>query len=519
MKTPNVAGTYDSIFDMPLGQDTLNSLFANLGFSGIGDGYQGLGDLNWSDTLGTDESGNPMFSGELTPEALQAIDGFKFDWAPSGKRNEGMLTAFNPQGTEVGRFKQTDASTAQRALEAGALAAAGFGGAGLLGLGPLAGLGAGLGAGTTAASSTGAAAPLSAVPGEIAASLASYSPTLPSAAMTPSIQGLGGGLNSILMGGLKSGTLNAGVNAALGGDPGKGFLSGFVGGTLGGLNPAGSLGIDNPYMSKAVNSAVSSTAGALAGGQDFPDALNAGLHGGVMGGLQQGLSSLGSSLSGLMDNIFGNQQTPTSLGMSPDPAQNASYPGGMSSKDSLYAAMTDGGMRQATPQVAMQNASYPAGQTPLSIAYVGNTQPQRQIQSLGDLFKDFNMQNLGKFAGNNLGTLLPLAYGLYNYNEQKRQLNRMMGGLNSLYNPNGAYATQLRGKLEARDAAAGRRSNYEGRETQLMANLADRTASMAPTMFQMQQGKDMLNNRMFMNTLASFDKLGGFKLGNLFGGG
>jgi hypothetical protein len=142
-KVPNVAGRYSDLSQMPIGIDVKNQLFAGLGFSGYGDGHQrypvsretyeqsvaqglpyyeqiaGLEDRrfnpSWMDlnAAGVNEAGQSIPSGVLSPEAAAKLKGYTFDWQPSGKRNEGMLTAFDPEGKQVGQYWQPDTGTGQ----------------------------------------------------------------------------------------------------------------------------------------------------------------------------------------------------------------------------------------------------------------------------------------------------------------------------------------------------------------------------------------------------------------------
>ena len=343
---------------------------------------------------------------------------------------------------------------------------------------------------------------------------------------------LGGALSPMFGGGLVGGALGGGVasgatTAGLGGDFGKGFIGGAIGGGLSSFNPAQYLGISDKILGGAVNSTIGGTLGGVASGQSLGDSFTNSLQGAALGAgmgyagdyLQSLTSGAGSALGNIMGSIFGNDSAPasTEAPLSSVPSMNASYPEGT---QSLYQQIT-GNPIEGTSNYAMQNASYPTGSLPVNVQLSKMTQapPPQKIQSLGDLFANPSLSNLGQFAMNNAGTLGRLLYGIYNTNRQKKQLNNMMANLNGLYNPGGKYATQLRGQLAAKDAAAGRRSNYAGRETQLMADLAGKNAALMPAMSQMQMNKDTLNNKLFMNTLASLDKLGAFKgLGSLFGG-
>ena len=67
--------------------------------------------------------------------------------------------------------------------------------------------------------------------------------------------------------------------------------------------------------------------------------------------------------------------------------------------------------------------------------------------------------------------------------------------VNGLYSQNSPYAQQLRQSLAAKDAAAGRRSQYANREVQLQSNLAHMASQQIPTMYEMQMGQNQLQNQ------------------------
>ena len=124
---------------------------------------------------------------------------------------------------------------------------------------------------------------------------------------------------------------------------------------------------------------------------------------------------------------------------------------------------------------------------------------------------------MGNFALNNVGDLASMLYGFYNNRRQQKALGQQAAGLQSLYGQNSPYAKQLRNTLNAKAAATGRRSNVAGRETQLQAMLADRAASMAPTLMQLNQARGSLKNNNMNMLLQGANKMGLFSgLGNLF---
>jgi hypothetical protein len=321
-----------------------------------------------------------------------------------------------------------------------------------------------------------------------------------------------------------SGALAGGMSSAgNGGNFFQGALSGGLGGGLSGLNLANSAGITNPILNTAANSAIGGTASGLAQGRSLSDSLQSGGVQGLTSGFTQSMNQLGRTfLPDIMGSIFGPSSTnsDSSLPMlSNNASQNASFPTGT---QSLYEQLTG-----APQDNSAQMASYAPDNPPLMNQVLGTQRfndtapsaPNMKIQSLSDLASNPSLANAGKFVGNNAGDLASMLYGMYNMNRQKKQMSQMMGGLQGLYSPDGAYATQLRNTLKAKDAASGRRSNYAGRETQLMAELANRNSSLMPAMMQMQNGQNSLGNNQMNLFLQGMNKLGGWDgLKTLFNG-
>lgn len=101
---------------------------------------QKVGIDGWQyDFGGVDASGNPLRLGVADPSRLAGLQGYTFDWQDTGPENTGTLTAYDPSGASVGTFRQQDQSLGSALGEWAALAAAGFGGLGLAGFGPLGG--------------------------------------------------------------------------------------------------------------------------------------------------------------------------------------------------------------------------------------------------------------------------------------------------------------------------------------------------------------------------------------------
>jgi hypothetical protein len=91
--------------------------------------------------------------------------------------------------------------------------------------------------------------------------------------------------------------------------------------------------------------------------------------------------------------------------------------------------------------------------------------------------------------------------GLYNAHRDKKRSKQQAQQLQQLYSPDSAYAKNARQKMERRDAAAGRRSQYGTRETQLAGHLADVNARMAPTLNSIYGEVNKSRNQMANNAL------------------
>lgn len=97
-------------------------------------------------------------------------------------------------------------------------------------------------------------------------------------------------------------------------------------------------------------------------------------------------------------------------------------------------------------------------------------------------------------GGGDLGTLLGLLYGAYSKNRNSKALEDILTEMKGMYKPGSPEAELMRQKIEARDAKAGRRSQYGRREVELAGTLADarmRTLS-SPGFMTMQAA--MMNN-------------------------
>lgn len=98
--------------------------------------------------------------------------------------------------------------------------------------------------------------------------------------------------------------------------------------------------------------------------------------------------------------------------------------------------------------------------------------------------------NSGQFMNN----LLPGLAGLYMGNRMLSGMKDQATTLGSMYGQDSPYAQAMRQRLDRRDAAAGRRSQYGPREVELQAALADRYSQNAPYVNGLNQ--QMLQGRM-----------------------
>lgn len=488
-----MAGQY-SLGDLSgvLGGDLYNSLFASQGYDGGGAGYNFSGDMSnpWMNEMGTNQTGNTQWGFTPTDDAMSAFDNYSFNWNPTGGQG-GRLEAFDPSGKEYGTYKQEDEDGFTKLMNtvAPAVATWGFGG-------PLAGM----------------------FGGGVAGTAAGYG--LASGSMS-SMQGgsFGKGFLSGAIGGGLQG-LAAGTPAAIGNNP-----SAYVPATPG-TSIAGLSGITNPTLAGMVNRGAGSFLGGLASGQSGKEALQGGLTGAAL----SGLNSAGRSAMDFYKNSISSWLGPdtASAGNDMEFADLQGSGGDMSGQTDVsanpYAEMITGsdGMQSYNPD-------YGFGGDQLANTFSAGLSPQKSIQSGGQ--SDFSLAsilgnvggNLGNFALNNAGDLASMLYGFYNNRRQQKALGQQVNNLQGLYSNDSPYATQLRNTLNAKAAAGGRRSNIAGRETQLQAMLADKAASMAPTLMKLNQARGQLKNSMGSNTLSMLNKMGGFDalqggLKSLFGG-
>lgn len=109
------------------------------------------------------------------------------------------------------------------------------------------------------------------------------------------------------------------------------------------------------------------------------------------------------------------------------------------------------------------------------------------------------------FGSNGLGDGL---LGLYGGYRSLQEANGVRSSLADMYGQNSPYALALRQQLARRDAAAGRRSQYGGREVELQAKLAGLMSQNAPAMLQANSQSAIARNLMLRNGLMAYRSLG-----------
>jgi len=280
------------------------------------------------------------------------------------------------------------------------------------------------------------------------------------------------------------------------GQIGSAMLSSGISGGLGAYNPAGQMGLEGG-LAKTVNSGLGGALSAAAKGGNV-------LQGGLSAMANTGLNQMGS-----FTDLFNSFSSPEEEGLSFEYAQPDNE---MSLGDYAQPEDVSFGFDQSLPSAEW---SLPA-QGMQTAQGVDNGLFSNPFSS----FMPSNMgSSVGNFINNNTGDLASMLYGFYNNKKQQRALQgqqqQAQQSLESLYGQNSPYAQQLRANLQAKAAAGGKRLNTSGRETQLQAMLADRSAqhqaAMGPQMYQNQMAQNNLKNNNMNMLLQGANKMGLFK--------
>lgn len=124
----------------------------------------------------------------------------------------------------------------------------------------------------------------------------------------------------------------------------------------------------------------------------------------------------------------------------------------------------------------------------------------------------------GGGSGLNIGSLLSLLYGAHSKNQMSKQLEDILGEMRGMYKPGSPEAEQMRKQIEAKDAAAGRRSQYGPREVELAGKLANARMQMLSSPGFMNMQAAYMNNAPGSGGLSEIiAALGGG--GNILNGG
>jgi hypothetical protein len=139
------------------------------------------------------------------------------------------------------------------------------------------------------------------------------------------------------------------------------------------------------------------------------------------------------------------------------------------------------------------------------------------VQNVKNITEQSKRQLSPMESGGVFGALGGVAGNLYLGNQLNQSLGQSNAGidqqiasLQDMYNPNGAVAQQMNQQLAAKDAAAGRNSQYSQRSAQLQALLAQHATQNAQTINQLTQQKNqgaMAQAQMQAQQLASLFNL------------
>lgn len=280
---------------------------------------------------------------------------------------------------------------------------------------------------------------------------------------------LGAAMGSSTAGAAASGALWGGAQAA---GTGGNFLEGAAKGALSAYTPdiGGYAGITDPYIRGAVNSGLKSGVLSRLGGGDFTTGALTGAAQGTANAYVNSPPPDVGTLGGTMQDGFGEssvttgESTPTQYGAN------------------MQAMSVD-------PQLSLSSFSQPQSQTPET--------SNSLFDQVSNLISGINPSRVGEVAQG-------LA-GLYLGNKQRRMARDLRRQIGSNRN---SYEQQLRQNLARRDAAAGRRSDYGGREVQLQAALADLDSRTAPMLSQLGTAETQGLMNMFNSGLVTGNRLG-----------
>lgn len=259
-------------------------------------------------------------------------------------------------------------------------------------------------------------------------------------------------------------------------EAGGGYVANSDYGGTGGFNLGKAVGAGDyaPVVNDVARGAASGAVGAAAQGGNSSAIGRGAVRGGTMSGVKTG----GNMAIDYLGSMYNDEPMPDvgTLGgtMADQYGENSATLGG-----------------EQTPEQRRATLSMP---TETSSAYNSGA-TSNPVQQFISSFLGGGSGGQGGGAGN-YGDLAAGLFGMYNANKQRKRLKEQSDSLSNLFSPNSPYAQQMRQRLERRDAAAGRRSQYGPREAQLAAALADRQAQTMPQQERYAQGIGGYENAM-----------------------
>jgi hypothetical protein len=313
---------------------------------------------------------------------------------------------------------------------------------------------------------------------------------------------VGKGFLNAFTGGLGSTAIDGLNNYGMGesnDDLWKTALANYYGNTAGewaaGANVAGEAGMTGQYRNVTNNAVGGAAAGGTQAGIMGDSIAEGALQGGVTqlakGGANMAAGSLMDMYGGMDDmDPFDERNMGTLGGTMENQYGERSTPGNLIPEQAQANAQANLGLPQGAqlPTETMRVTQGMSGGSPAVQAFLqavqgGGGSPKASVGDFGDL------------AGNLLG--------MYNARKQRQGLRDQQRNLQELFSSNSPYAQQMRQRLERKDAAAGRRSQYGARETELAARLAEQQAKTFPQQERYEQGIGGLDNAFLNNLLRS----------------
>lgn len=289
-----------------------------------------------------------------------------------------------------------------------------------------------------------------------------------------------------------------------------GFVANSDYGGTGGFNLGNSIGAGQytPQVNAVAKAGTSGAINTALQGGNSGDIGRSALTNSAMVGAKQGVNMASDYLGSMFnqEERYGNS-----------PAMSSGVSSGYGSSPAVVNMSQAGDVSPYTAQtqpVQTEGISYNPEVPTYSAMQAGpresamNYAPQQAQQN--SPVNDFVTALTGGAGGSsnglgNYGDLAGSLFGIVNANRQRKRLQGQQDSLQNLFNPNSPYAQMARQRMERQDAAAGRRSQYGNRETQLAALLADKQASTMPQQNAYAQQIGQYDNAMINNGL----RLGG----------